>query len=178
MAPIIAAANKYFLIFSSSVAEVGEMLTAPISFPTEPLVSYARDKKPAGGGASLLVPSAMPKPGRSAMERRAAKAMHLEVARSQPNEKARSRPNEKGGLLKDNQQRQSADQRNKRRGCRHKAYLFKGGHDAPLPNIGAWGKIKMAILYLSVRCRIFPQKKLWDVSKSETSNVQRRLSGV
>lgn len=48
----------------------------------------------------------------------------------------------------------------------------------PLPNICAWGKTKMAILYLSVRCRTFPQKKFWDVLATETSDTQRRLSGV
>jgi len=36
----------------------------------------------------------------------------------------------------------------------------------------------MAILYLSVRCRTFPQKKFWDVLATETSDTQRRLSGV
>jgi len=40
------------------------------------------------------------------------------------------------------------------------------------------GKTKMAILYLSVRCRTFPQKKFWDVLATETSDTQRRLSGV
>jgi len=83
-----------------------------------------------------------------------------------------------GGPLTDNQQRQGADQSNKRRGRRYKAYLFKGGHDAsPIRHL-RMGKNKNGDSLSVGSLSDVSTEKFWQVSESETSDVQRRLSGI
>ena len=94
----------------------------------------------------------------------------------------RKRPNEKGrqgaAFLTDGQQRQAANQRKKRRECRYKTYLFKGGHNASPTQHLRMGKNKNGDS-LSVRpLSDVSTEKFWDVSETDTIDAQRRLSGV
>ena len=83
-----------------------------------------------------------------------------------------------GGLLVDNQQRQGADQRNKCRGCRYKAYLFKGGHDASPTQHLRMGKNKNGDSLSVGSLSDVSTEKFWDMLATETSDAQRRLSGI